>query len=112
MSAEPLDIYEYRAALLEWHQANVGQSQLIFVAENSHILLQNIRDDVLRYANSLTHHYAQVIDAMDERGAWVEAGRLRTYPDSDDDEDVDNYNDDDDDVDNYNDDNGVYNANY
>jgi hypothetical protein len=28
-------------------------------------LLQEIRDDVLRYANSLTHHYAQLIDAID-----------------------------------------------
>jgi hypothetical protein len=59
------DIYEYRAALLEWRQENVGQAQLIFVAHDSHALLQAIRDDVLRYANSLTHHYAQVIDAVD-----------------------------------------------
>ncbi len=59
------DIYEYRAALLEWHQENVGQAQLIFVAEDSHALLQEMCHDVLRYANSLTHHYAQVIDAMD-----------------------------------------------
>ncbi|PON11774.1 hypothetical protein C2W62_43080 [Candidatus Entotheonella serta] len=64
MSSE-LDIYEYRAALLQWHQENVGQAQIIFVAEDSHALLQEIRDDVLRYANSLTHRYAQVIDAMD-----------------------------------------------
>jgi hypothetical protein len=60
-----VDIYEYRTALLEWHQDNVGQAQLIFVAEDSHALLQEIRDDVLRYANSLTHHYAQVLDAID-----------------------------------------------
>lgn len=60
-----IDIYEYRAALLEWHQNNVGQAQLIFVANDSHALLQEIRDDVLRYANSLTHHHAQVIDAID-----------------------------------------------
>ncbi len=38
MSTEPLDIYEYRAALLEWHQENVGQAQLIFVAEDWVIL--------------------------------------------------------------------------
>jgi hypothetical protein len=60
-----VDIYEYRAALLEWHQEHVGQAQLIFVAEDSHALLQEIRDDVLRYANSLTHHQAQLIDALD-----------------------------------------------
>ena len=60
-----IDIYEYRAALLEWHQENVGQAQLIFVVENSHGLLQEIRDDIIRYANSLTHHHAQVIDAVD-----------------------------------------------
>ncbi len=65
MSTEPLDIYEYRAGILEWHQENVGQAQLIFVAEDSHALLQEIRADVLRSANSLTHHYAQVIDATD-----------------------------------------------
>ncbi len=59
------DIYEYRTALLEWHQENVGQAQLIFIAKDSHALLQEIGDDVLRYANSLTHHYAQVIDATD-----------------------------------------------
>jgi len=59
------DIYEYRAALLEWHQENIGQAQLIFVAEDSHDLLQEIRDDLLRYANSLIHHYAQVIDSVD-----------------------------------------------
>jgi len=59
------DIYEYHAALLEWHQEHVGQAQLIFVANDSHALLQEIRGDILRYANSLTHHYAQVIDAVD-----------------------------------------------
>ena len=59
------DIYEYRAALLEWRQENVGQARLIFVAHDSHALLQAIRDDALRYANSLTHHYAQAIDAVD-----------------------------------------------
>ena len=57
-----LDIYEYRVALLEWHQENVGQAQLIFVASDSHALLQEIRDDVIRYVNSLTHHHAQVVD--------------------------------------------------
>jgi hypothetical protein len=60
-----VDIYECRAALLEWHQENVGQAQLIFVARDSQTLLREIRDDVLRYANSLTHHHAQVIDAVD-----------------------------------------------
>jgi hypothetical protein len=59
------DIYEYRAALLGWHQENVGQTQLISVANDSHALLQGIRDDVLSYANSLTHHYTQVLDAID-----------------------------------------------
>jgi hypothetical protein len=43
----------------------IGQAQLIFVANDSHALLQEIRDDVIRYANSLTHHHAQVIDAVD-----------------------------------------------
>lgn len=59
------DIYEYRAALLEWHQENVGQAQLIFVAQDSQPLLQKMQDDVLRYANLLTHRYHQVIDAAD-----------------------------------------------
>jgi len=63
--ATDFDIYEYRAALLEWHQENVGQAQLIFVAEDSRALLQEIRDDLLRYANSLIHHHAQGIDAVD-----------------------------------------------
>ncbi len=65
MSTEPLDIYEYRATLLEWQQENGGQAQFIFVAKDSHALLQEIRDDVLRYANSLTHRYNQVIDATE-----------------------------------------------
>jgi hypothetical protein len=65
MSTEPLDIYEYRAALLEWHQDHIGQTQRIYLAEDSHALLQEIRDDVLRHANSLTYHYAQVIDAAE-----------------------------------------------
>lgn len=60
-----LDIYEHRAALLQWHQEKVGQAQLIFVAKDAHALLQAMCDDVLRYANALTHRYAQVIDAMD-----------------------------------------------
>jgi hypothetical protein len=58
-------MYECRAALLEWHHENVGQAQLIFVANDSHALLHEIRDDVLRYANSLTHHHTQLIDAID-----------------------------------------------
>lgn len=65
MSTDPIDIYEYRAALLEWHQENIGQAQQIVVAKDSHTLLCEIRDDILRYANSLTHHYAQTIDAVD-----------------------------------------------
>jgi hypothetical protein len=65
MSTEPLDIYEYRAALLEWHQENIGQTQWIYLAEDSHALLQDMRDDVLRPANSLTYHYAQVINAAE-----------------------------------------------
>jgi hypothetical protein len=60
-----VDIYEYRAALLEWQQENVGQTQRIFVANDAHALLHEIRDDVLRYANSLIHHHAQVIDSID-----------------------------------------------
>jgi hypothetical protein len=50
---------------LSGYPENVGQAQLIFVAEDSHALLQEIRDDVLRYANSLTHHHAQLIDTVD-----------------------------------------------
>jgi hypothetical protein len=65
MSTEPLDIYEYRAALLEWHQDNLGQTQQIYLAEDSHALLHEIRDDILRHANSLTYHYAQVINAAE-----------------------------------------------
>jgi hypothetical protein len=65
MSTEPLDIYEYRAALLEWHQDHIGQTQRIYLAEDSHALLQAMRDDVLHHANSLTYHYAQVIDAAE-----------------------------------------------
>jgi hypothetical protein len=34
-----LDIYAYRAALLEWHQENVGQTQRIYLAEDSSALL-------------------------------------------------------------------------
>jgi hypothetical protein len=63
--ATDVDIYEYRAALLEWHQENVGQAQLIFVANDSNALLHEVRDDVLRYADSLIYHHAQVIDAID-----------------------------------------------
>lgn len=82
-----IDIYEYRAALLKWHQANVGQTQLIFVAADSHALLQAMRDDVIRYANALTHRYAQVIDAMDlsaiqKHFAWDEVpGNLWNHRD-------------------------------
>ena len=65
MSTEPLDIYEYRAALLAWQQENIGQTQRIYLAEDSHALLHEIRDDVLRHANALTHHYAQVINAAE-----------------------------------------------
>ena len=65
MLTEPLDIYEYRAALLEWRQAHIGQSQRIVAAPDAHALLLDIGDDICRYANSLTHHHAQVINAID-----------------------------------------------
>jgi hypothetical protein len=65
MSAEPLDIYEYRAALLEWHQENVGQTQRIYLAQDAYTLLSTMREDMLRYATLLYNRYASVIDVAD-----------------------------------------------
>ena len=65
MSTAPLDIYEYRAALLEWHQDNVGQTQRIYLAHDSSTLLSTMREDILRYATLLYNRYASVIDAAD-----------------------------------------------
>jgi hypothetical protein len=65
MSTAPLDIYAYRAALLEWHQEYVGQTQRIYLASDSSALLHAIQDDILRYANLLYNRYATDIDARD-----------------------------------------------
>jgi hypothetical protein len=65
MPSEPCDIYQYRAAVLEWHQENVGQTQRIYFAQDSPTLLQTMTEDVLRYANLLYHRYAMAIDAAD-----------------------------------------------
>jgi hypothetical protein len=65
MSAIPLDIYEYRAALLEWHQENVRQALWIYLAQDSSTLLNAMREDLLRYANLLYNRYATDIDAVD-----------------------------------------------
>lgn len=65
MPSEPCDIYQYRAALLEWHQVHVGQTQRIYFAQDSSTLLQTMTDDVLRYANLLSHRYATAIDTAD-----------------------------------------------
>jgi hypothetical protein len=65
MSTPPTDIYEYRAALLEWHQENVGQTQRIYLAEDSSTLLKAMQEDLLRYANLLYNRYAIDIDAHD-----------------------------------------------
>jgi hypothetical protein len=65
MSAVPLDIYEYRAALLEWHQDNVGQTQRIYLANDSSALLNTMQEDLLRYATLLYNRYATDIDARD-----------------------------------------------
>ena len=65
MPSEACDIYDYRAALLEWHQENVGQTQRIYFAKNSSTLLQSMTEDVLRYANLLSHRYATAIDAAE-----------------------------------------------
>ena len=65
MSTEPFDIYEYRAALLEWHQENVGQTQRIYYATDSSTLLQHMTEDLLHYANLLSNRYASYIDAAD-----------------------------------------------
>lgn len=65
MSPEPVDIYEYRATLLEWHQENVGQTQQIYYATDSSALLQHMTEDILRYANLLSNRYATAIDAAD-----------------------------------------------
>ncbi len=65
MPSEPFDIYPYRAALLEWHQEHVGQTQHIYWAQDSSTLLQSMTDDVLRCANLLYHRYAMAIDAAE-----------------------------------------------
>jgi hypothetical protein len=65
MPSEPFDIYDSRAALLEWHQENVGQTQHIYWAKDSFTLLQTMTDDVQRYANLLYHRYATTIDAAE-----------------------------------------------
>ncbi len=65
MSTDPPDIYEYRAALLEWHQENVGQAQRMYLAKDSSTLLQDMTDDTLRYANLLSNRFATTIDAAD-----------------------------------------------
>jgi hypothetical protein len=65
MPSEPFDIYDYRAALLEWHQEHVGQTQRIYWAKDSSTLLQSMTADVLRYGNLLYHRYATAIDAAD-----------------------------------------------
>ncbi len=69
MCTEPLlDIYEYRAALLAWHQENVGQAQRMYLAKDSSTLLQNMTEDILRYANLLSNRFATTIDAADLSG--------------------------------------------
>src|SRR6266446_9719826 len=65
MPSEPCDIYQYRATLLEWHQVHVGQTQRIYFAKDSSTLLQTMTEDVLRYANLLSHCYATAIDAAE-----------------------------------------------
>src|SRR5438132_6931502 len=65
MPSAPCDIYDYRAALLEWHQVQVGQTQRMYWAKDSSTLLQIMTEDVLRYANLLSHRYATAIDAAD-----------------------------------------------
>jgi len=65
MPSEPCDIDDYRAALLEWHQEHVGQTQHIYWAKDSSTLLQTMTEDVLRYANLLSHRYATAIDAAE-----------------------------------------------
>lgn len=65
MPSESFDIYDYRAALLEWHQVDVGQTQRIYWAKDSSTLLRTMTADVLRYANLLYHRYATAIDAAD-----------------------------------------------
>ena len=65
MPSEPFDIYDYRAALLEWHQEHVGQTQHIYFAQDPSTLLQTMIEDVRRYANLLSHRYAMAIDAAD-----------------------------------------------
>jgi hypothetical protein len=65
MSTAPLDSYEYRAALLEWHQENVGQTQRISLAEDSSTFLSTMREDVLRYTTLLYNRYATTINVAD-----------------------------------------------
>lgn len=65
MSTESLDIYAYRAALLEWQSENVGQTQRIYLAQDSSVLLRHMTEDILRYANLLYNRYATDIDAAD-----------------------------------------------
>lgn len=65
MPTGSFDIYERRAALLEWRQENVGQTQRIYLADNSAVLLQEMTEDILRYANLLYNRFAATIDAVD-----------------------------------------------
>ncbi len=48
-----------------WHQENVGQTQQIYIAKDSSTLLQNMTEDILRYANLLYNRFATTIDAAD-----------------------------------------------
>jgi hypothetical protein len=65
MSTDLFDIYEYRAALLEWQQENIGQTQQIYMSQDSSTLLHDMTEDILRYANLLYNRYATDIDATD-----------------------------------------------
>src|SRR5438552_1268712 len=65
MPSEPCDIDDSRAALLEWHQECVGQTQRMYWAKDASTLLQVMTDDVRRYGNLLSHRYATAIDAAD-----------------------------------------------
>jgi hypothetical protein len=65
MSVDLFDIYEYRAALLVWQQENVGQTQQIYLANDSSALLQDMTEDILRYGNLLYNRFATTLDAVD-----------------------------------------------
>lgn len=59
------DIYEYRAALLEWQQEKIGQTQRIYLANDSSTLLQDMTEDILHYGNLLYNRFALTLDAVD-----------------------------------------------